>query len=59
MRYYYQRVAQIKYLKKDIKHPKQRVLNYQMPTNILDANTGIEGIDKPDDGRNDDTIVKT
>lgn len=42
---YFQRVAQAKDLNKDIKQPQQPVLNYQIPTAIVNASTGIDGID--------------
>lgn len=42
---YFQRVAQVKDLNKDIKQPQDPILNYQIPTAIVNANTGIDGID--------------
>lgn len=42
---YFQRVAQVKNLQTDIKQPQPFIDNYEIPTSILEANTGIEGID--------------
>lgn len=42
---YFQRVAQIKDLNKDIKQPQEPILNYQIPTAVVNAFTGIDGID--------------
>jgi deoxyribodipyrimidine photo-lyase len=42
---YFQRVAQVKDLNKEIKQPQSAVSNYQIPSQILNASTGIEGID--------------
>lgn len=42
---YFQRVAQAKDLNKDIKQPQEPILNYQMPTTVVNANTGIDGLD--------------
>ncbi len=42
---YFQRVAQFKDLNKNIRQPQQPVLNHEIPVQILNATTGIEGID--------------
>jgi deoxyribodipyrimidine photo-lyase len=42
---YFQRVGQHKNLNKDIRQQQQSVLNNEMPVQILNATTGIEGID--------------
>lgn len=42
---YFQRVAQIKELTTDIKQAQSPVLNHGIPVQILNATTGIEGID--------------
>jgi len=42
---YFQRVAQVKDLNTAIKQEQTPVSNYEIPTLILNANTGIEGID--------------
>jgi len=42
---YFQRVGQVKNLNQDIKHPQEPVNNHEISTAILEANTGIEGID--------------
>ena len=42
---YFQRVGQVKNLNQDIKHPQEPVSNHEIPSAILEANTGIEGID--------------
>lgn len=43
---YFQRVGQVKDVTKEIKHPQSPVLNNEIPSRILLATTGIEGIDK-------------
>lgn len=42
---YFQRVGQFKDLSMDIKQPQQPVLNNEIPVHIINATTGIEGID--------------
>lgn len=42
---YFQRVAQVKDLQTDIKQPQPFINNYEIPTSVIEANTGIEGID--------------
>ena len=42
---YFQRVAQVKDLKKEIKQAQTTVLNHEISAQILNATTGIEGID--------------
>ena len=42
---YFQRVGQVKDLNKEIRQPQTAVLNYEIPTAIINANTGITGID--------------
>jgi len=42
---YFQRVAQVKDLNMDIKMEQSPVSNHQIPSTILQAETGIEGID--------------
>ncbi len=42
---YFQRVAQVKNVSKSIKQEQFPVLNYGIPKVIVNANTGIEGID--------------
>jgi len=42
---YFQRVAQEKDINSDIKQTQTPVSNHQIPTQIVNANTGIEGID--------------
>ena len=42
---YFQRVGQVKNLNQDIKHPQEPVNNHEISSAILEANTGIEGID--------------
>ncbi len=42
---YFQRVAQHKELNKEIRQTQQHVLNYELPVQISDAATGIQGID--------------
>ena len=42
---YFQRVAQVKDLNTDIKQAQWPVSNYQIPSSVLNATTGIEGID--------------
>lgn len=43
---YFQRVAQVKDLSREIKHPQSPVNNFQIPTAIINAQTGIEAIDQ-------------
>lgn len=43
---YFQRVAQAKDLNSDIRQPQAAVLNHEIATQIVEANTGIIGIDK-------------
>jgi len=43
---YFQRVAQVKNVSQDIKQEQVPVLNKGIPKSIVEANTGIEGIDK-------------
>ena len=42
---YFQRVAQVKDLDVEIKQPQTSILNYEISSQIVDATTGIEGID--------------
>lgn len=42
---YFQRVAQTKDLTKEIKQAQHPISNYEIPTQIINANTGIDGID--------------
>jgi len=42
---YFQRVAQTKDLNIEIKHTQTPISNYEFPSNILNATTGIEGLD--------------
>jgi deoxyribodipyrimidine photo-lyase len=42
---YFQRVAQTKNVNHEIKQPQAAVSNYAISTNIINATTGIEGID--------------
>lgn len=42
---YFQRVAQTKNINQEIKQPQAAVSNYAISTNIINATTGIEGID--------------
>ena len=42
---YFQRVAQEKNIDQEIKHTQHSVLNQEIPTQIIDANTGISGVD--------------
>jgi len=42
---YFQRVAQVKDLNVEIKQPQSPVLNYEIPSQIIDSTTGIDGID--------------
>ena len=42
---YFQRVAQVKDLNTPIKHLQRPILNYEISTQIVEAATGIEGID--------------
>lgn len=42
---YFQRVAQVKDLNREIKQLQTPILNYEIPSQILNATTGIEGID--------------
>jgi deoxyribodipyrimidine photo-lyase len=43
---YFQRVAQVKDLNTEIKYPQSPILNREIPSNILEANTGIDSIDE-------------
>lgn len=43
---YFQRVGQFKDLNKDIRQPQNPVLNDEIPVQILNATTGIQGIDE-------------
>jgi deoxyribodipyrimidine photo-lyase len=43
---YFQRVAQVKDINREIKNIQTPVINHQIPRAILDAQTGIEAIDK-------------
>jgi deoxyribodipyrimidine photo-lyase len=43
---YFQRVAQVKDLDREIKQIQVNILHYEIPSQIVDAATGIEGIDK-------------
>ncbi|MFP5042635.1 FAD-binding domain-containing protein [Parasediminibacterium sp. JCM 36343] len=42
---YFQRVAQVKDVNVDIKQSQNPILNYEIPAQIVNATTGIEGID--------------
>ena len=42
---YFQRVAQVKDLNTEIKHPQTPILNHEIPSNILEANSGVSSID--------------
>ena len=42
---YFQRVAQVKDINRSIKHEQALILNNKIPTQIVQAATGIEGID--------------
>ncbi|MGQ9820112.1 MAG: FAD-binding domain-containing protein [Candidatus Kapaibacteriales bacterium] len=42
---YFQRVAQVKDVNKDIKQVQKPILNYQIPAAIVNASTGIHAID--------------
>ena len=42
---YFQRVAQVKDINLEIKQAQTSVLNHNIPLSVLNANTGIEGID--------------
>ena len=42
---YFQRVGQVKNLKQDIKQPQHPVLNKEIPSAIVNAQTGVTGID--------------
>lgn len=42
---YFQRVAQVKNINIDLKNSQYPILNHAIPSNILNATTGIEGID--------------
>lgn len=42
---YFQRVAQVKDLNKEIRQAQSPVLNYEIPSQILNATSGIKGID--------------
>jgi deoxyribodipyrimidine photo-lyase len=43
---YFQRVGQVKDLNKDLRYEQTPVLNKGLPSGIVNANTGIEGIDR-------------
>jgi deoxyribodipyrimidine photo-lyase len=43
---YFQRVGQEKNLHRDIKNPQEQVIHHQIPSAIVSASTGIEGIDQ-------------
>lgn len=43
---YFQRVGQERDLNQDIRHSQQAVLNYEIPVEVVEANTGITGIDQ-------------
>ena len=42
---YFQRVAQVKDVQGDLKFPQRDVLNDEIPSSVLNAETGIQGID--------------
>ena len=42
---YFQRVGQEKNLNEDIKNPQEPISNHEIPTAVVNASTGIEGID--------------
>lgn len=42
---YFQKVGQFKDLNKDIRHSQAPVLNHEIPVQLLNASTGIQGID--------------
>lgn len=42
---YFQRVGQVKDLNHDIKHPQAPILNREIPTAVVEATSGIAGID--------------
>ncbi len=42
---YFQRVGQNKNLNNDIRHRQEPVLNFEIPTTVINATTGIQGID--------------
>jgi len=42
---YFQRVAQVKDINAEIKHLQSPILNHEIPTNIIEANSGIDSID--------------
>ena len=42
---YFQRVAQVKDLNTEIKYPQSPILNREIPSNILEANSGVSSID--------------
>ena len=42
---YFQRVGQVKNLNEDIKNPQEPVSNHEIPSAVVNASTGIEGID--------------
>jgi len=43
---YFQRVGQVKDLSREIKEPQQPVSNHEIPVEVVNANTGITGIDQ-------------
>ncbi len=43
---YFQRVGQVRNLNRDIQHQQPTVLNHAIPSNVLNASTGIEGVDR-------------
>jgi len=43
---YFQRVGQVKDLSREIKEPQQLVSNHEIPVEVVNANTGIMGIDQ-------------
>ena len=43
---YFQRVGQTRDLHQDIKQPQQPILNYEIPSSIINAATGVLGIDQ-------------
>ncbi|HVG16016.1 MAG TPA: FAD-binding domain-containing protein [Chitinophagaceae bacterium] len=47
---YFQRVGQVKDLDKEIKHPQTNISSYEIPSQVLDATTGITAIDEAING---------
>lgn len=43
---YFQRVAQYKNINEEIRQPQAPISNYEIPVNIINATTGIEGVDQ-------------